>query len=425
MSQVFKSGATAPKGSNFFLNVGLLMGLAFALSGGSAMFVLMSDITDSSPTGPAMTSDGEVVMLNTATGKILNFGITVPNSDIKNVKLDLTGDIVTYYSNGAFKTYDISDQQSKDSFTPSHYDPSTDTYKSNGHQLAVYSSGTNSLTIRDTVGTNPSSGHSMKVVPGPSTRALSTIMASDGNAFYWAANTFSDSVVYKYDQATNSTTVVKKLGFKITELSAGSGHVAYSYNVSGESQIMVLDTSTGNSRHLCGYCSMPRMSGSVVAALGQGTVLVQNVSSGKHQDIKEDREVQDIRVDGDKVGWSWVQQVDPITVKDLRTGKEITYEPDHVVYTFAMSGDRILMVRSKALLPPNPLTDVNLQFSGNLAGVFLFGTVIMFGMAFMLNRQRTKETKEAYAREWAAYWQKSQAEGIQNYYQYPSTPGCY
>ncbi len=194
MFQTKKTGAGASKGSNFFLNIGLIMGIAFALSCGSAMYSLMLDSVDSSPTGPAMTSDGEVVMLNTATGKILDFGISVPNADIPNVKLDLTGDVVTYYSNGAFHTYDITDQEVKDRYTPSDYNPKTDSYKSNGHQLAVYSSVSNSVTVRDTVVSGKSSSHSMKVVPGPSTISLSTIMASDGNDFYWAANTFSDSV---------------------------------------------------------------------------------------------------------------------------------------------------------------------------------------------------------------------------------------
>ncbi len=208
-------------------------------------------------------------------------------------------------------------------------------------------------------------------------------------------------------------------------MAAGAGHVAYGFTGHGVPQVMIMDTSTGNSRHLCEYCGMPRMDGSIVAALGQGEILVQNVSSGEHKDIKEDKNVQDVRVDGDKVGWSWVEQVDPITVKDLTTGKTTTYQPDHVVYTFAMSGDRILMVRSKALLPANPMTDVKVKFSGSLAGMFLFGTIIMFGMAAMLDRQRNKEAKDAQMKEWETYWQSAQAQGTQYYYQYPSTPGYY
>jgi hypothetical protein len=425
MSQLFKNGARASNGSNIFLNIGLVMGIALALSCGSIVYSFMSDTVESSPSGSAMTSDGEVVMLNTATGKIVDFGISVPNAEIKNVKLDLTGDVVTYYSGGAFHTYDITDQEAKDRYTPSDYNPMTDTYKSNGHQLAVYSSVSNSVTVRDTVGSGKTSGHTMTVVPGPSTISASTIMASDGNVFYWVANTISDSVVYKYDQSSNKATVVKNLGFPVTDMAAGAGHVAYAFTARGVPQVMIMDTSSGNSIHLCQYCSMPRMDGSLVAALGQGTILVQNVSSGERQDIPEDKNVQDVRVDGDKVGWSWIEQVDPITVKDLSTGKMTTYQPDHVVYTFAMSGDRILMVRSKAQLPSNPFSDVKVTFSSSLASMFLFGTVIMFGMAFMLDRQRNKEAKDASTKEWAAYWQKAQAEGMQYYYQYPSTPGYY
>ena len=425
MFQTLKTGAKVSKGSNLFLNIGLIMGIAFALSCGSAMYSLMLATVDSSPSGPAMTGDGEVVMLNTATGKILDFGISVPNSDIKNVKLDLTGDVVTYYSNGAFQTYDIKDQQTKDSFIPSAYNPATDPYKSNGHQLAVYSSVSNSVTVRNTDGSGKSVSPSMKVVPGPSMASLSTLMASDGNDFYWAANTFSDSVVYKYDQSRNSTSIIKRTGVPVTDMAAGAGHVAYGFTDHGVSQIMIMDISTGDSRHFCQSCSMPRMDGSIVAALGQGEILVQNVSSGKQQNIKEDKNVQDVNVDGDKVGWSWIEQVDPITIQDLKTGKQMTYQPDHVVYTFAMSGDRILMVRSQALLPPPPFTDVNLKFSGSMTSMFLFGTIMMFGMAMMLDRQRKKEEKDAYMKEWEAYWQRAQAQGTQYYYQYPSTPGYY
>jgi hypothetical protein len=425
MTQLFKIGASGSKGSNMFLNVGLVMGIALALSCGSAVYAFMIDSVDSSTGGNAMTSDGEVVMLNTATGKIVDFGITVPNSDIKNAKLDLNGDVVTYYSNGAFHTYDISGQEVKDRYTPSDYNPMTDTFTSNGHQLAVYSSGSNSVTVRDTVVSGKASGHSMKVVPGPSTISASALMASDGNDFYWVANTLGDSVLYKYDQSSNKAAVVKSLGFPVTDMAAGSGHVAYSFTSRNVPQVMIMDTSTGNSRHLCQYCSLPRMDGSIVAALGQGTIMVQNVSSGEHQDIQENKDVQDVQVDDGKVGYSWVEQVDPITVKDLRTGKSMTYQPDHMVYNFAMSGDRILMVRSKALLPSNPFSDVRVSFSGSLAGMFLFGTVFMFGMNIMLGRQRTQEAKDANMKAWAAYYQKAQAEGIQLYYQYPSTPGYY
>jgi len=425
MTQLQNFGASAFKGSNLFLNVGLVMGIALALSCGSSMYTMMMSSVDASPSGNAMTSDGEVVMLNTETGKIIDFGIAVPFADVKNVKLDLTGDVVTYYSNGAFHTYDISDQEAKDQFTPSDYNPRTDSYKSNGHQVAVYSSASNSVTVRDTVVTGRSSGHTMKVVAGPSVISAGAIMASDGNDFYWVANTIGDSVLYKYDQSSNKATTVKSLGFPVTDIAAGAGYVAYSFTNRGVSQVMIMDASTGNARHLCQYCSLPRMDGSVVAALGQATILVQNVSTGEHKDIKEDKDVQDVQVDGDKVGWSWIQEVDPITVKNIKTGKSMTYQPDHVVYNFAMSGDRILMVRSVALLPPTTFTGPNFGFSGSLAGMFLFGTIFMFGMAGMLNRQRSNEIKAANMRAWADYCAKAQAKGTQYYYQYPSTPRYY
>jgi hypothetical protein len=82
-------------------------------------------------------------------------------------------------------------------------------------------------------------------------------------------------------------------------------------------------------------------------------------------------------------------------------------------------------VRSTALLPTTTFPGFNAGISGSLVVMFLFGTVMMFGMSFMLERQRTKEAKDAYMKEWAAYCAKAQAEGIQYYYQYPSTPGYY
>ena len=413
-------GANAFGTSNPFTGIALALVVAFLVSG-AATFITLVETTPVQSNHPGAHSlDGEIVLLDTTTGKIVPMGIEVPRMDLSSVKLDLTGDIVTFYSNGEFRTFDIGALKAKDEFTPASYDPTIDTYKSNGHFLAVFSNTDNTLTVRETVAQN--GGHPVSSIPGPSSSTWARNMTADGDTFYWATVNGSGqgSIIYKYDRMTNTTTQVRSVRDQVTDLAAGGGRIAYSYMVYGRSYITMVDLTSGRAWTACNQCLRPRISGSTFAAVASGSILVQNTSSGRRSDIDEHKQVVDLRVEGDKVAWSWYENVDPITVKNLRTGKTYTYQPDHTVYTFAMSGDRILMLRSKTAFSQPITVDPSVRLPMALTGTFIFGALFMGGLATALESHRRNEKKLVEESQWAEHWTKVREQELYGWMEEPA-----
>lgn len=420
-------GASASWMSNPFYCLAAVMAMAFLISGSMTAAVNFAASMDSGNNMRGNDDGAEIVLLDTSTNKVTKMGINVQSTDIPNVKLDLTGDIVTFYSSGEFTTFDIGAQRARDEYVPQNYEPSVDTYKSNGHVLAYFSNSQSALTVRKTVITTQPDEKTVSKIPTSSKVIRARNMTSDGDSFYWVAQNDVNgwSFIYKYDAKMNTTEKIYTTINRVNDLAVGGGKLAYSYGAGAHSYIMIVDMATGVASEACHVCMKPRISGTTFAAIGNHQIIVQNTTTGEHQNIKEDKQVIDIRVDDDKVAWSWFENVDPITVVSLKNGKSYTYQPDHAVYTFAMSGDRILMLRAKALLPTNEIPPV--PFSTALTGSFMFGAIFIGGLGMTLENYRRKEQMQAQMDEWETQVKDAEAQGWtlgwdgQWYYNDPAT----
>lgn len=395
-----------PKPANGFFMLTMVFGVLFAVTTAAAASAILPTVGFEDP----RDGDAELMLLDTSTGKLKDMKKTVPNEDIDSFRMDMNNDIATWYSKGEFKSYDVGSKTMKDNYMPSnHYDPYSDPFTTNGEHMAFYSSWTNSVVVRENVPTDGSDPANVKEIPSAPDAGQARLMTTDAEDFYWVSDDLmsTGSVVYRYDTDADRTDMVFSTSEPVVDMDAHNGRVAYEMEdySAGTTHVKVFETDTGTEYKHCSDCSMPSMGGSLLAVKVQGGLMVSNMDTGGDKYIEENNEVLDVETDGDKVAWSWIPpyHTDPITVKDMATGDEKTYQPEKLIFGFAMDDNNIILLQSKMNLPntvgPDPAAITALA----LSPLFLLATMAMGGITLLLEGRRKSYIDRL--RRWQ-YWQQ-------------------